>query len=177
MHTRRAIMAFILAGASVMTALSLGNAAPDADKPKVRIGVYDNRAIAIAYAHSDAFRTTMKGWTDKHAQAKSSGDQKTVKQIETAMDRMQWLAHRQGFGRASVDDAMASVKDKLAEVAKKAKVSAIVCNPDFVDPTSIERVDVTLDVARLFNPNEQTMKMLDSMKDVEPIEVGFDFDD
>ncbi len=170
-------MAFILAGAAVMTALSLGNAADTRQNSKVRVGVYDNRAIAVAYFNSAAKHESVASWKMQHDKARQAGDEKRAKQIETAMDRMQWLAHRQGFGRASVDEAMASVKDKLADVAKKANVSAIVYTPDYLDSAWVERVDVTSEVVALFDPSEKTLKTVDAMKKIEPVEIGFDFEE
>lgn len=178
METRRAIMAFLLAACVVMTALSLGvHRADDLAKSKVRVGIYDSRAVAIAYHHTDAAAAMRKALQTDLEDARRAGDAKKVERLEHAFDRMQWLSHRQGFGRTSVDDAMASVKDKLIEVARTANVSAIVCNPDYLDPTAVERVDLTNEVVALFEPDEKTLKTVSAMRSVAPMEIGFDFED
>jgi hypothetical protein len=171
-------MAFLLAACVVMTALSLGvHRADDLPKAKLRVGVYDNRSVAVAYFQSGGGADQRQSMQADLENARKNGDDKKVARLEHAFDRMQWLTHRQGFGLTSVDEAIASVKDALPEVAKKANVSAIVCNPDYLDPMAIERVDVTSDVVALFNPNEKTLKTVDAMKSVRPVEVGFDFED
>lgn len=176
METRRGVLAFIVAAAVVMTALSLG-VKPAEEKARTRIGVYDNRAVAIAYIGSAAHEAQLKAYRDRHVAAVASGDEKTAATIRRAMDRMQWLTHRQGFGRASVDDAMALIRDKLPQVARETRVAAIVCNPDHLDAALVERVDVTDQVVALFDPGEKAMKSIESVRRVEPAEIGFDFDD
>jgi hypothetical protein len=178
METRRGIMAFLLAACVVMTALSLGvHRAEDRSGDRMRVGVYDNRAVAVAFVSSEAHRQTLSAWKEKHDAAQRDGDEQRMQQIEKAMDRMQWLSHRQGFGRASVDDAMASVKDQLQEVARRADVSLIVCNPDYLDPATVEQVDVTDAVVALFQPSEKTLKTVEAMKKIASMDVGFDFED
>lgn len=175
---RRAMIAFILAACVIMTALSLGVHRADPPAPaKVRIGVYDNRAVAVAYFRSDAAAETRKAMQKELEEARKNNNSKRVEQLEHAFDRMQWTAHRQGFGTASVDQAMASVKDKLPDVAKKASVCAVVCNPDYLATNEVERIDLTDQVVALFAPNDQTMKTIEQMKKVAPVDVGFDFED
>jgi hypothetical protein len=178
METRRAVMAFLLAACVVMTALSLGvHRVDDLAKPKLRVGVYDNRAVAIAYTRSEAGAAAREALKADLEAARKDGDPKRVGALEHAFDRMQWLTHRQGFGRASVDDAMNRVKDKVLDVAKKANVSLIACNPDYLDPLAVERVDLTDEIVALFDPDEKTLQMVKGMKSVKPIEVGFEFQD
>lgn len=175
---RRAMIAFVLAACVIMTALSLGVHRAEPPAPaKLRIGTYDNRAVAIAYHRSSAADETRKAMQAELEQAKKDGQQKRVEQLKRAFDRMQWTAHRQGFGTASVDEAMASVKDKLPDLATKAKVCAVVCNPDYLAMNEVERVDLTDQVVALFAPDEKTLQIVDQMKKAAPVQVGFDFED
>lgn len=177
MDTRRAVMAFFLAACVVMTALSLGVHRADAQtNAKHRVGVYDNRAIAVAFAHSRLKGEGMTQWKARYDKAERDGDEKEMARVKQAMDRMQWLTHRQGFGRASVDEAMSHVKGQLAEVAKQANVDLIVWNPDFVGD-SVETVDLTDQIVALFDPNERVLDIVASLKKSEPVEVGYDFED
>lgn len=175
---RRAMIAFIVAACVIMTALSLGVHRADPPSPaKVRIGVYDNRAIAVAFHRSDEAAQERKRMQSTLEQARKDGDTKRITQVERAFDRMQWTAHREGFGTASVNEAISSVKDKLPELAKTANVCAVVCNPDFLSAEQVERVDVTDQLVALFHPDDQTLRVIAELKKVAPIDVGFDFED
>ena len=105
METRRAVMAFVLAACVVMTALSLGvHRVEDQGKSRTRVGVYDSRAVAIVYHRSEAGAAQRDALEKKLDAARTAGDEKKIQLLEKAFDRMQWLAHRQGFGQTSVDD-------------------------------------------------------------------------
>ena len=95
-----------------------------ADEEKVRIGVYDNRAIAIAFAASkfNPVSEQMK----KYEAAKKAGDKEQMDKLEAWGKKHQRQLHRQGFGRVPVNDLLAHVKDQLPEVAKRNRVQAIV---------------------------------------------------
>ena len=160
----------MLAGVAMMT----GGAAPQPSK--VRIGTYDSRAVAVAYAHSAACAESLKTLQAKLDQAVAKDEKGAKQRIVRAADRRQWLAHRQAFGRASVDDAMGAVKDKLAEIAKQARVEAIVYEPDFASE-QVELVDLTAEVVALFEPDERTRKMAMSVKDSKRVHIDFDFED
>src|SRR5688500_2128323 len=108
-----------------------GGAAPPPPPPKVRIGTYDSRAVAVAYARSAACAESLKALQARLDQAVAKDGKGAKQRIARAADRRQWLAHRQAFGQASVDDAMGALKDNLAEVARQARVEAIVYEPDF----------------------------------------------
>ena len=92
---------------------------------KLRVGIYDNRAIACAYAGSKFLETAMTEATKEHEKAKAAGDTKRVKELEAWGEKQQRKLHRQGFGRALVDDILARVKDKFPEVACKTGVNVI----------------------------------------------------
>ena len=65
---------------------------------------------------------------------------------------------------------MAKVVDALPGIAREAGVVVIVSRWEmpYNDP-SVEIVDVTLPIAGLFKPDEQTLKILAELKDQKPI--------
>ena len=141
-----------------------------AEKKKLlRVGVYDSRGIAIAYAHSEF----NEGWYQKmKAQldaAEAAGDEQKVKELKEAGEKEQAKKHLQGFGTAPVHEYFEPVKDKIAEVAKEAGVDVIVSKWEFDYLTAdAETVDVTNQLAKLFNPGEKAWKWIEQIKDKKP---------
>jgi len=77
------------------------------------------------YAGSKFLETAMTEATKEHEKAKAAGDTKRVKELEAWGEKQHRKLHRQGFGRAPVDDILAHVKDKFPEVACKTGVNVI----------------------------------------------------
>ena len=163
-------------------ATSVGGAvAAPATKPSVRIGVYDSRGVAIAYARSAGFRESMTRLRGDFEQAKSRGDSAQVKTLEQQGQWMQVRLHQRGFSTAGAGDLLAKVADGLPGVAREAGVVLIVSKWEmpYVDP-AVQIVDVTLPLARLFEPGEETLKMLGELAAQKPIpfdELGLDPND
>lgn len=132
---------------------------------KIRVGVYDNRAIALAYFGSEHNIFLKK--RAEHHEAQAAGDTTRDKELTAWVDRFQRQIHFQGFCRVPVDDLLLVVKDKLAEVAKSAGVDFIGWYPDYVG-AEVETVDITDELVALFNPTEDKLKQIESLKDVEP---------
>ena len=159
--------------AALLALLAMGGgevvAAPAATPP-IRIGVYDSRGVAIAYARSAGFRESMTKLRHDHEEAKARGDSAQVKKLEQQGQWMQVRLHQRGFSTAGAGDLLATVADGLPGVAREAGVALIVSKWEmpFKDP-AIEIVDVTLPVAKLFKPDEQTLKILGEMAGQKPI--------
>jgi hypothetical protein len=98
--------------------LSFDTAISQESKPRLRVGVYDNRAIAVAYAPSkyNLVQDKMK----QYEEAKKAGDSARAKELQDWGAKHERQLHRQGFGRVPVDDLLAHVKDRLPEIARKA---------------------------------------------------------
>lgn len=158
-----ALVALLTLGA--VTLAQREHAAP----PKARIGTYDSRAIAIAYAPSrfNPVGAKMK----EHEAAKQSGNSQRVQELQAWGEAHQRQLHRQGFARVPVDDLIAPIADKLPEVARAAGVDAIVfsCEHHAAD---VELVDVTMQLVALYEPSERTLGFVQSALKVKP--VGLD---
>lgn len=139
-------------------------------KPSVRIGVYDSRGVAIAYGRSAGFRESMTRLRGDFEQAKTRGDTARVKTLEQQGQWMQVRLHQRGFSTAGAGDLLAKVADRLPGVAREAGVVLIVSKWEmpFRDP-AVEIVDVTLPVAKLFQPDEQTLEILGELARQEPV--------
>lgn len=154
----------LLVTAASLVALTLASR-PEAP-PKARLGTYDSRAVAIAYAPSRHNPVAEK--LREHEAAKAKGDTQRVQELEAWGAAHQRQLHRQGFARVPVDDLLAHVADRLPDVAKAAGVDAIVfgCNQHRAD---VELVDVTLAIVALYEPSEKTLEYVRSAMRTEPI--------
>ena len=132
------------------------------------VGVYDSRAIAIAYARSEMNPVAAK--VAELKKAKAAGDSAKVKVLEAWGQKQQRKLHRQGFGRVPVDDLLLLVKDKLAAVASSARVNLLIPECNYLAP-GVEVIDVTDALAALFNPTGQTLEIIKQMKGVAPVDL------
>lgn len=142
---------------------------------KVRVGVFDSRAIAVAYYRSSDFNTIMKKLHAEHKKAKASGDAKLAQECENRGKAMNDLAHQQGFGTGSVDAILKKVKEQLPAIAKSSNVQVIVSRWNLTyQEKDAEFVDVTDQLVMLFNPDETTRKMINDLRKKVPIENNKD---
>ena len=139
-------------------------------KKLLRVGVYDSRGIAIAYGNSEHWSKVLKGKQAALEQAKKEGDTKKVKEIEAWGPAQQAEAHLKAFGTAPVHEYLEHVRDHIPDVAKAAGVDVIVSKWEFDYMASdADVVDVTMELAKLFEPNEKAYKWIEQMKDKDPI--------
>lgn len=161
-------LSLLLAVLIVVGSLGALAAAPAGEQPqagKVRIGTYDNRAIAIAYAASMFNPVTEK--MKEYEAAKQAGDAKKMAELEAWGKSLQRTLHFQGFGRVPVTDLLESVKDGVAKVAADNQLSIIAMQCDFT-ADDVEVVDVTAELVELFDPTDKVRGMARSVHGVEP---------
>lgn len=139
---------------------------PAAGQAKFRIGTYDSRAIAVAYAASRF--NPVRGKMKEMEAAKAAGDQVKVKQLEQWGQALQRQLHRQGFSRVPVDDLLAHVKDRIPEVAARAGVQAVMMQCDWA-AAGVEVVDVTEALVALYEPSARTLSIVQDMKGKPPL--------
>jgi hypothetical protein len=148
-----------------LSALSLGVQDP---KPKVRLGTYDSRAIAVAYAPS--LHNPVASKMKEHAAAKAAGDQAKVAELEAWGAAHQRQLHRQGFALMPVDDLLAPVSHELPRVAREVGVDAIVFGCSHAGP-GVELVDVTMQLVELYAPNERTLGFVRDVLKAKPLSL------
>jgi hypothetical protein len=135
---------------------------------RVRIGTYDGRAIAVAFAPTPIHNAQIAELMKQAKEAEAAGDTKRVEELRAKGSALQTVRHLQAFGNAQVDDILQHVRDKLPEVAEAAGVCAIVRETDFRDG-SVDTVDVTDRIVALFNPNERTLKTVKEIRGRKPM--------
>ena len=169
--------AFISIGLSVMAmfllfcSFSSGGETPAKKSAKLlRVGVYDSRAVAVAYAHSEWNRAELKERMKEMEKAKAAGDEKKVEELKAWGQQRQQKIHLQGFGSAPVQDLLKPVHRELAAVAGKAGVDLIVSKWQIdYQSKDAELVDVTDALVSLYKPNEKTLKIIQDIKTRSPL--------
>jgi len=148
-----------------IVAIAHSNAASPVEK-RFRIGVYDPRAIAIAWAGSDF--NPVKAKRAALEAAKKSGDQQQVKELEAWGPAQQRLLHFQGFGHVPVGDLLLPVNNGVERIAKAKGLSAIAMECDDIAP-NVQVVDVSEELAALFVPVDKAHSIVGSLKNAKPL--------
>jgi hypothetical protein len=158
------LFAAMLTGAVGLGVIGLESTGPQPAGPqKVRIGTYDARAVAVAYAASEINKKELDEKIKGLKEAEAKGDDKRVQELKAWGESHQWLLHMQGFAGAPVENILAKVKDQLAAIAKAAGVAVIARKADFAGD-QVEVVDVTDHLVKLFNPSERTLKTIADLR-------------
>ena len=163
-----------LIGFSAMRAEpAAGDAAGQPAKP-VRIGAFDSRAVALAYCRtffkSPEFTAHLKKLKEEHDRAKAAGNEEKAKRLEAEGRAGQEHIHSQVFGSAPIDEILAKVKDQLPEIAKQAGVDVILSKWSIAYRSpAAQFVDVTEPLAKLFHPDETTLKMIRDLPKHQPL--------
>lgn len=155
--------------ATVVAGLGLSAVPPTPARPpahaaeaKMRLGTYDSRGIALAYGRSsrpDCMLAKVEQIREQHETAKAAGNGARMKELEAQAVAIQDEIHKQVFSGASIDGILPLIEADLTKVAQTARVSVIVGEVLFHDPT-VEIVDVTLEMCAPFEPDAATLKMI-----------------
>ncbi|MFT3785645.1 MAG: sigma-70 family RNA polymerase sigma factor [Tepidisphaeraceae bacterium] len=137
---------------------------------RVRIGTYDSRAIAVAYAASPFMQRDLDKLMQELRAAEAAEDAKLAASIKEKGAALQRQMHRQGFGNAPVDELLAKVKDQLPDLAGRLSVGAIGRSFDF-HAGDVEVIDITDDLVQLYSPNARTLKMIESLRKQPPVDA------
>ncbi len=138
--------------------------------PFIRIGTYDSRAIAVAYARSDMNRNWLAQLIADRDKAKAAGDEKRVRELETQGKAQQARLHEQGFSTGSVSNLMDKIRQEIPAVAKSAGVMLVVSKWEVMyrDP-AVEYVDVTIPLVRRFSADPEVLRIAEELMKHDPI--------
>jgi hypothetical protein len=131
------------------------------DKARERIGIYDSRAVAVAYAGSAFQVRKMQGLTTQLKKAREAGDAKEVSRLEAEGKEWQATLHQQGFGTAPVDDILTNIASDLPKIREAAGVTALVSRwnqAELGNHPRAEQVDVTMKLVDAFHPTAKQRK-------------------
>ena len=139
-----------------------------------RIGIYDSRAIAVAYCGSTFFRDYIRGLHARHDAAKTAGDKKGISEAEAKGKEQQKRLHAQGFSTAPVDDILQHIKGHLPDIKKEAAVNILVSKWDkksLAKYKTAQKKDVTMLLVEAFDPDERTLKAVEQIQAKKPISL------
>lgn len=147
---------------------------------KLRIGVFDSRAVAVAFYNSK-FSTNQQIFASlgtRMKEAKEKDDKDAIAKIEREASLRQVMMHEQGFGRGSINNITGAIKDKLAQLAKSENLSVIVSKWELVfSGADVVSIDVTEKIVDFFEPNEKIKSMMKEIMESEPLKDAFLIDD
>lgn len=157
-------------GALALALAALPLLASERPEPTTRLGVFDSRAVAIAYARSSRHDASLAEVRQRHAAARAAGDEATVREIDAEMRARQDRLHRQGFSTAPVDDILALVAAELPGLADKAGVDVLASTWSLAYRRPGAQVtDVTDRMVELFHPDAETREHLKQLGQHEPL--------
>lgn len=141
-----------------------------------RIGVFDSRAVAVAYYNSkfSNAQEIFQALNKKMLEAKLKNDTVEIARIELEANLRQAMLHEQGFGTGSISGITESIKDKMVQLAEEENLSAIVSKWEVVfSNKNIELIDVTEKVAGFFEPDEKIKAMVKDIIQTEPVKDAY----
>ena len=143
------------------------------EQMKARIGIYDSRAVALAYWRTEnrlnAYHDSL---TDRISEAETQENEKLTEELDAELWGHRKLLHKQVFGNKSIDDILAKIEDELAEVAEDANVDVLVSKWDkktLKRYKYAELIDVTDLITAQFKPDEKILKTIEQLKKKKPI--------
>ena len=172
MAKRRIMLSLVcvVAGLAVWSFAAAEQPAEKSDKTEVRVGVFDSRAVAVAYARSDWNAKRLKAKMPEMEKAKAAGDTKKIEELDKWGKAQQAKLHRQGFGTAPVHDLLIHAKDEIPQIAKKASVDIIISKWDVVyQNPSVELVDITSEIVKPFKPSQKTLTTIKDLLNQAPV--------
>lgn len=159
--------------AIIASALAPASRAGDKTPPtQERIGVYDSRAVAVAYAGSTWQVEKMKALTTQMKKARAAGDTNQMARLESEGRAWQSTLHQQGFGTAPVDDLLAEIAGDVSTIREAVGVTRLISkwNKAELDRHSrAERIDVTMLLVDAFHPTEKQRQRALEIQKTKPV--------
>lgn len=147
---------------------------------KIRVGVFDSRAVAVAYYQSKFFnpQQIFGSLQTKMKAAKEKDDKKEIASIEREGTLRQAVMHEQGFGRGSINNITETVKNKIAQLAKEENLSVVVSKWELVfSGDDVVPVDVTKKIVDFFEPSEKVKSIVEEVIKSEPVKDAYLIED
>jgi len=174
MNRRSILMLLVLVA---LIAASLASAAEGDAPEKLRVGVYDSRAVGLAYGQGGEFKARIDKMKAEHAAAEASGDTARVRELSHEGPWLQERMHMQVFSNLPIDDILEGRNEMIAKVAESTGVDVIVPSVAWVGE-GVEVVDVTVAFVMQFGGDEQAAKeLVREVKNAPPVQLPFDFGD
>ncbi len=138
----------------------------------IRIGVYDSRAVALAYYNSDPVRRQMQQMPSELKSSLERGDNAKAAELRVKGPAMQTLMHQQVFGCLSIPNIAPKLAPAFAAAARSKHLLAVVSKWEigYRDP-EVEYVDITGELVDVFQPNDQVRKWIADLLPNDPVPI------
>jgi len=164
------VVAMVLFGLEMCTPVSAQQPKEITSGSKGCVGLFDSRAVALAYYRSKEFITQMNELKTEYKKAKESGDMKRIEELAVKGPVQQDLMHKQVFSIWSVENILEKIQGKLPEIARQADVDAIVSKWNIAyKRAGVEFIDITDPLVRAFNPDKKTLEIIKDIQKQEPV--------
>lgn len=166
------ISIIVVLSAVAITAAFTSTANAQTKPPTLKIGTFDSRAVALAFWRSEKGMARTTDIRVKYEKAKADNNTKVMKQLKIEGPGLQVRMHQQVFSTGSVTDIIEKIKTEIPPIAKEAGVSLVVAKTQiaYKDP-SVEYVDITAQLVKLFNPSDEVLKIIEQMSKKEPVPI------
>ncbi|HEU5162942.1 MAG TPA: hypothetical protein VFV54_07345 [Thermoanaerobaculia bacterium] len=136
----------------------------------IRIGIFDSRAVALAFYNSAEGRKERESFFAQH---RSARDQKRAAELEALGAARQQLMHQQVFSNGSILNLNGALRGAFESVAKETGVALIVSKWEVAwrDP-AVEYLDVTDALVDRLQPDANVRGMMSSVKAQEPLPLA-----
>jgi hypothetical protein len=159
-----------------LTLLGVGTVAAQeetADVSQLRVGIFDSRAVAFAYARSDMFKKWLNELTTAAAEAEAAGDTTRVKELGNQAQAEHALRSKQVFSTFPAYDVLERIESEIPKIAAEAGVDVVVSKWEIVyQRPGVEFVDVTELMVQLFQLDEDAQKNLQELLQQEPVPLS-----
>ncbi len=166
------IFSAVVAVTLLLTSLVSSEGMAQKKSSAIKIGTYDSRTVIFAWSRSDLLKQHLIRFSQQNDSAQKAHDTARINELAIKAISFQHLLHQIIFSNGSISSFMEIVKDKLPELAKTTGVSVIVSKWElnYSDP-SFEVVDLTKQVAALFQPKENIDKMAADIAGQPPLPI------
>lgn len=162
------LIAMVIVGSFMLTLAA--EPAKEADQSKLRVGVFDSRAVACAWYRSKAHMKQVNEMKAEHQKAKANGDTKRAAELEKEGSGSQEAAHRQVFSNEPIDEVLQRIEKDLPTIAESAGVDVLMSKWEIAyQDKSAKFVDVTWEMVNLFEPDEATVRIIKELIEMEPV--------
>ena len=123
-----------------------------------RVGLYDSRALAVAYCDSDGHKDQERRLKEALEKARQSGKADQIRQADRALWEARKRMHRQAFSTYPVDDILRQYPDEVDRIKREENLTALISRWDakMMDRhRHAERVDITERLVHLLTTDER----------------------
>lgn len=147
-------------------------------KKETRIGIYDSRAVAVAFVGSEVYKATdgrkLADMLTEFKKAEAEGNGARLEELKAWGAAQQKLLHNQVFSTAPVDNILAHVKDAVLKIEQDAGVTAIVSKWDttaLAQYKHAQQVDLTMLLVDAVKPNATQKKSAIEIQNSAPLSL------